>query len=164
MENADFRKECLQFAVFSAILILNILYNPIMEGGNKNGFYIFEGLTSKEMAYFIMMSETLHFRKQDVIMSEGDESDNRAYFIESGSVDVYRQGSKIASLHSGDVFGELALVADEPRSATVVSNDDLEVLVFSKDEFILLCKKTGIYDDIKWKILSRVKDNFYQSR
>lgn len=130
----------------------------------KDGFYIFEGLTSKEIAYFIMMSETLRFEPQTQIITEGDISDNRAYFIESGSVDIFRQGVQVASMHSGDVFGELALIADEPRSATVVSNSELEVLVFSKEEFLMLCKKTGIYEDIKWKILSRVKDNFYNNQ
>lgn len=70
----------------------------------SNNLYIFEGLTQKEIAYFIMMSETLQFNKGATIMSEGDVSDNRAYLIESGSVDVYRQGAKIATLQAGDVF------------------------------------------------------------
>jgi CRP-like cAMP-binding protein len=55
----------------------------------NQGFYIFEGLSQKEIAYFIMMSETLKFHKGETIMLEGDASDDRAYFIESGSVDVY---------------------------------------------------------------------------
>ncbi len=36
----------------------------------KEGLYIFEGLTQKEIAYFIMMSETLQFRKGDKIINE----------------------------------------------------------------------------------------------
>lgn len=36
----------------------------------KNGLYIFEGLTQKEIAYFILMSETINFRKGTTLMSE----------------------------------------------------------------------------------------------
>lgn len=130
----------------------------------KNGLYVFEGLTQKEIAYFIMMSETKQFGKGAKILSEGDESNNSAYLIESGSVDVYRHGKKIDSLQSGDIFGEMALIADEPRSATIIANDDTEVLVLSKDEFLMLCKKSEIFEDIKRKILGRVKENFYNDR
>ena len=108
----------------------------------KDGLYIFEGLTQKEIAYFIMMSETLRFEVGAKIMTEGDISDNYAYLIESGSVDIYRHDKKIDSLHSGDIFGEMALIADEPRSATILANTVVEVLVFHKEEFLLLCKKS----------------------
>lgn len=130
----------------------------------KDGLYIFEGLTQKEIAYFIMMSETLRFDMGSTIISEWDTSDNRAYLIESGSVDVYRHDTKIDSLHAGDIFGEMALIADEHRSATIITNTDTEVLVFNKDEFLMLCKKSWLYEEIKWKILRRVKDNFYENR
>lgn len=130
----------------------------------KNGLYIFEGLTQKEIAYFIMMSETLKFSKGETIMSEGDVSDNRAYMIESGSVDVYRQGIHIATLHEGDIFGEMALITNEPRSARVVSNASTEVLAFNKDEFLMLYKQSELYEDIKRKILMRVKENFYSDK
>lgn len=129
----------------------------------KDGLYIFEWLTQKEIAYFIMMSETLRFGKGAIIMSEWDKSDDRAYLIESGSVDVYRHNMKIDSLHTGNIFWEMALIADESRSATIVANSATEVLIFGKDEFLMLCKKSWLFDDIKWKILGRVKDNFYEN-
>lgn len=111
-----------------------------------------------------MMSETMRFVSGSRIILEWAFSDNRAYLIESGGVDVFRKDAKVDSLHSGDIFGEMALIADEPRSATIIANIDTEVLVFNKDEFLMLCKKSGLYDDIKWKILGRVKDNFYGNK
>jgi cAMP-dependent protein kinase regulator len=89
-----------------------------------------------------MMSETQHFENGKVIMTQGDESDNHAYLIEQGSLDVLRHGEKIDSLHTGDIFGEIALVVDEKRSATIIANGSTEVIVFNKDEFIMLCKKS----------------------
>ncbi|MDD2892243.1 MAG: cyclic nucleotide-binding domain-containing protein [Candidatus Gracilibacteria bacterium] len=129
----------------------------------RDGLYIFEGLTQKEISYFVMMSEVKKFASGTKIISEGNATDNRAYLIESGSVDVYRQKVKIDSLHTGDIFGEMALITDEPRSATVIANSPVEVLIFNKNEFLILCKKSGLYDDIKWKILRRVKENFYEN-
>jgi CRP-like cAMP-binding protein len=81
--------------------------------------------------------------------------------IESGSVDIYRQGSLVTTLHQGDIFGEMALITNDPRSALIVSHDDTEVLAFEKDEFIMLYKQSELYEDIKRKILMRVKENFY---
>ena len=130
----------------------------------KDGLYIFEWLTQKEIAFFIMMSETHSFLHGSKILTEWDRSDNRAYLIESWGVDVFRGWVKVDSLHSGDIFGEIALIADEARSATIITNMDTEVLVFNKDEFLMLCKKSWLYDDIKWKILWRVKDNFYGNK
>lgn len=89
-----------------------------------------------------MMSETLHFNKGATIISEGDVSDNRAYLIESGNVDIYRQDVNITTLHEGDIFGEMALITNEPRTARVVSSTDTEVLAFNKDEFLMLYKQS----------------------
>ena len=131
---------------------------------DKNSLYIFEGLTQKEIAYFIMMSETLQFDAGETIMSEGDVSDDRAYLIESGSVDIYRQDAKIATMNAGDVFGEMALITNDPRSAQVIANSPTEVLALNRDEFLMLYKQSGLYEDIKKKILMRVKENFYSDK
>lgn len=133
---------------------------------NKNiapdGLYIFDGLSDREIAYFIMMSETIYEKSGEIIINEGDASDDRAYFIESGSVDIYRSGEKIATLGSGDLFGELALITNEPRTATVKVSKNVELLAFSKDEFLMLYQKSDLYESIKFKILGRVKENFYK--
>lgn len=79
-------------------------------------------------------------------------------------MDVYRRGEKVDSLHEGDIFGEMALITNEPRSATITSNCDTEVLALNRDEFMMLYKQSGLYEDVKRKILLRVKENFYSDR
>ena len=116
----------------------------------KEGLYIFVGLTQKEIAYFIMMSETLQFRKGDKIITEWEVSDDRAYLIESGSVGIYRSNKLIASLHSGDIFGEMALITDDKRSATIVANSEVEVLVLSKDEFLMYHEMKPDIRNVNW--------------
>jgi CRP-like cAMP-binding protein len=60
--------------------------------------YIFEGLTSDEVNYFALMCEPIDYDSGEIIMTEGSKSDGRAFFIESGVVEVLRNGKVVAKL------------------------------------------------------------------
>jgi len=86
------------------------------------------------------ISEQLHrerYLKGQVIFSEGEEGD-ALYLIESGQVQVVTGPSSdekiLAYLGPGNFFGELALLLDEPRSATVRVVIDVEVWVLRKHD------------------------------
>lgn len=128
---------------------------------NKENVYIFDGLSKEEISYFILMSETQFFKKWDSIIKEWEVSNNKAYIIEKGSVEVSKEWERIAQLKAWDLFGEIALIMNEPRTATVKALEDLEVLTLLKDDFIMLYQKSGQYQEIKDKILERIKNNFY---
>jgi serine/threonine protein kinase len=70
-----------------------------------------------------------------VIIQEGDHGD-RAYMIVSGSCRAYRtvDGNEetLGTMHAGDAFGEMALLLDEPRAASVVTEETTTVLVLDK--------------------------------
>src|SRR5665213_1803191 len=57
------------------------------------------------------------------------------FIIVDGSAKVSRNGKKVATLGPGDHFGELALLDRRPRSASVTSETDLDVLVLSQRQF-----------------------------
>ncbi len=67
------------------------------------------------------------FQKGDVIFNEGDPG-NAAYILESGAVEIVKtlEGSKVrlATLHSGELFGEMAIIDGSPRmaAAEVIEN------------------------------------------
>ncbi len=71
------------------------------------------------------------------VFRQGDPADS-AYFIRSGEVEVVDEnsGSVIRSLGSGDYFGEIALIADAPRSATIRTVSKVEVAVLGKRNFL----------------------------
>jgi serine/threonine-protein kinase len=75
------------------------------------------------------------FEPGAVIMREGDIGD-AAYMIISGQCRAYRavgdQQETLALMGAGDVFGEMALLLDEPRAATVEAVDHVNVLVLGK--------------------------------
>ena len=61
--------------------------------------------------------------------------------IVDGAVDVRRRGRRIATLGSGDFFGEMALLAHGPRSATVTSTRPSELLVVTPAAFHALLER-----------------------
>lgn len=78
------------------------------------------------------------FRKNDIIFCEF-EPGNTFYFLLEGRVKITKISSdteKILDvLESGEIFGEMAILEEAPRSATTVAMDDVLVLEFSKDNF-----------------------------
>ena len=84
---------------------------------------IFEGLTQLEMDALTASSVTRSYPKNTVIINENDHADS-LYLIESGRVKVYcsdKNGKEFImnTLTMGDHFGELALLDDDKRSASV---------------------------------------------
>ena len=70
------------------------------------------------------------------IIREGDIGD-RFYVVETGSVAVDQAGVVIARLGPGQAFGELALIRDIPRTASVVAVTDVRVLALDRGTFML---------------------------
>jgi MFS family permease len=71
----------------------------------------------------------------DEIVQQGERGD-RFYVIDSGSVDVLVDGLPTTTLNSGDYFGEIALLRDVPRTATVRAREDGLLLTLTHDAFV----------------------------
>lgn len=84
------------------------------------------------------------FRKGDVIIEEGSYG-TTAYVIKSGKVEVSELAKNkkivLATLEEGQIFGEMGLVEDQPRSATVTASEDVQLAVLSRDSFNDLFEK-----------------------
>lgn len=122
--------------------------------------YIFNGLSKDELSYFTLMCDPGYYSSGSIIMREGDTSDNKAYFIESGKAEVITDGKVIAVLWEGDIFGEIALITNDDRTATIRALGDLEILSLHRDDFLLLAKKSGRFPEIQKEIFRRIQENF----
>lgn len=60
------------------------------------------------------------------------------YIVVSGRARIVRGGETIGEVVRGDFFGELALIEEHPRSATVIADEDTECLLFPAWEFTAL--------------------------
>ncbi|HET6850290.1 MAG TPA: cyclic nucleotide-binding domain-containing protein, partial [Gaiellales bacterium] len=70
-----------------------------------------------------------------VVVRQGDAGD-LFYLVETGELVVDRDGEQLATLGPGEYFGEIALVRDVPRTATVRAAQDSTLLTLERDEFI----------------------------
>jgi CRP-like cAMP-binding protein len=79
--------------------------------------------------------ETETFRKGDVIIEKGSDG-TCAYIVESGKVEVSdlvnNEKAILAILGEKQIFGEMGLVEDKPRSATVTAIEDVRLLMVRK--------------------------------
>lgn len=70
-----------------------------------------------------------------VIISEGEQGDSY-YAIVTGEVEVTMQGRHIRTMNRGQGFGEIALLADLPRTATIAADTDVELLEIERPSFL----------------------------
>jgi MFS family permease len=70
-----------------------------------------------------------------VVVREGDVGD-RFYIVTEGELDVTQDGVKIAELEPGGYFGEIALLRDTNRTATVTARSDAVLYALDREEFL----------------------------
>lgn len=79
------------------------------------------------------------FKAGESIFAEGDES-ALAYVIENGNVEIFRivrgEKARLAVLGKGDIFGEMGLVDERPRSASAAATNDVLVRTIDRDRFL----------------------------
>jgi CRP-like cAMP-binding protein len=98
---------------------------------------LFSPLTPSMLEQVAHRLEAVSAHAGDVLVAEGGVSD-RFYVIESGEVEVTRQGRVLRAEGAGEVFGEIGLLRDLPRTATVTATTDVELLTLSREEFLAL--------------------------
>lgn len=76
------------------------------------------------------------------VITEGALSD-RFYVIAGGRMSVTRGGRRLRQLGVGDWFGELALLRDIPRTATVESENDVALWALERDQFLAAVAPSG---------------------
>lgn len=79
------------------------------------------------------------------LFDEGDEGDV-VYFIEHGRVSVLHGADTIATLNSGDVFGEIAIVTGSRRTASAIVEEETLLLELPKEDFDHWRKQSSVFD------------------
>ena len=102
---------------------------------------LFSGIEVTKLRLLAFISQNMTYETGESLCKQGETGDC-AFLILSGSADIQvntNQGEKtVASVGSNDVVGEIAIICDVPRTATVVATTDMEVLTISKDDFLKL--------------------------
>ena len=120
---------------------------------------MFSNCTKKQLDQVARIVTELKIDKGTTLMVEG-EMVHEFVIIESGTASVRRGGRKIATVGKGDVVGELALILRRPRTATVVAETDLSILVVDERSFnALLDDVPGLARQLLHTVAERMADN-----
>lgn len=95
-------------------------------------------LTPYERSKIADALETQKFAPGDIIIKEGDPG-HSFFLLEAGEADAHKgdigEDTKVLHYKKGDFFGELALLNDAPRAASVVASTDVKVATLGKNAF-----------------------------
>jgi putative ABC transport system ATP-binding protein len=90
------------------------------------------------------------YKSDKIIVAQGDPGD-KFYVIRRGSVDVMRteggQQRRLKSLGEGEFFGEAALLTGDPRNATVIAREDMEVYCLNKADFQAVVSASASFEE-----------------
>jgi len=98
---------------------------------------LFEGLSRKQLTELAKVTEDVDFNAGKVLCREGERG-QEFFVIMEGEAEVTRNGKHLATRRSGEFFGEIALVADVPRTATVTAKTPIRFFVLTHRRFLRL--------------------------
>lgn len=102
---------------------------------------LFSTASRKDLQKISRASDEVSVKAGRVLVDEG-RAGHEFFLILDGTASVRRNNRKVAELGRGQYFGELSLLDRGPRTATVVAESDMKVLVLGQREFL------GVLDDV----------------
>ncbi|HEX3775200.1 MAG TPA: Stp1/IreP family PP2C-type Ser/Thr phosphatase [Polyangiaceae bacterium] len=119
---------------------------------------LFRPLNDREILRVLQVTDVSNYGNGETIISEGDKGEE-LYIVLTGHAKVMRNGAELATLNAGDHFGEMALVRSQPRSATVLSDGNSELMVIRRTEFFeILRKEHQLAVKLLWQFLGVLAD------
>src|SRR3974390_1311282 len=88
--------------------------------------------------------DVLSFKAGSIIFREGDEA-RELFVIKSGEVRIQIGNRTISELGPDSIFGEMALIDNEPRSASAIALTDVELVAVSEKQFLFLVGQTPYF-------------------
>jgi CRP-like cAMP-binding protein len=111
---------------------------------------LFSNCSKRELEQIAQIADEIDLREGKEMTRQGERG--REFFVLlEGAADVTKDGRRINELGSGDFFGEIALVSDTPRTATVTATSPVRALVITERSFQRLLKDQP---DIQSKVLA----------
>jgi CRP/FNR family transcriptional regulator, cyclic AMP receptor protein len=94
----------------------------------------FSGMSKKDLAAVAQQTDEISVAAGKVLAREGDFGEE-FFVIDSGTAEVTRGGEKVAELGAGDFFGEMALIEEDRRNATVTATSPMTLVVMTRASF-----------------------------
>ena len=127
-----------------------------------NNIPLFSCLNDSELTAIEKVAVKKTFPKNTILLSEGDSTD-ALYVICEGKVKVTiddNEGKELilSILGTGEYFGEMALLDDEPRSASVTTKETTQLLIISKNDFMGFFSSNPIALNLLKDLIKRLRE------
>lgn len=114
---------------------------------------LFSGLDKKQRERMARDFKERSIPAGTVIIRQGDEHGMGFFILVEGEATVAVDGTEIDRLGAGSYFGEIALISDRVRTASVTAATDVRVLVMMLTDFRAFVRGDA---DVAWKLLEHV--------
>jgi len=114
---------------------------------------LFSGLSQRQLKQLARGFKEREFRPGTSMVRQGEMSGVGFFVITGGEASVSVDGMEVAKLGPGDHFGELALISEQVRSATVTAEGHLQCLVMAFWDFRRFATENP---DVTWKLLQHL--------
>lgn len=114
---------------------------------------LFGGCSKDELEAISAIAEEVDFPQGRRLITEGQDAVSEFFVIVDGQAQVTRGDAELSVLGPGDWAGEIALISDAPRSASVTATTPIVVLVITRGAFLALLRDSPT---IAQKVLASV--------
>lgn len=115
---------------------------------------LFAGCAKKDLGKIAAIADEIDLKQGKVLTRQGGPA-LEFFVLLDGSVEVERDGKRIRTLSTGDFFGEMALVSQRPRTATVTTTTPIRALIITETNFRRLLRENPT---ISLKVLEAVAE------
>ena len=146
--------------VFRNLLAADQAILPVVEMARLRSLPFFAPLAAPELESLARALEPVEVAGGTAVIREGEPGD-RFYVVADGEVEVTVGGTHVKTLGRGDCFGEIALIRNAPRMATVTARSDCILDALDKDSFVTVvtghCLSANALDDLVQSRLEEAK-------
>lgn len=118
------------------------------------GLALGDTFSEHELGVLSELGRVVDYEQGSTLVTEGHDGDAAAVVVE-GTVDVVRHGDTVASLGTGSIIGEMALLTGSPRTATLVAATPLTVLTLGPKGFASLLEQCPRLEPIVHAVADR---------
>ncbi len=95
---------------------------------------LFQSLTDEELTFFAKAISPINLKDETVLFHEGDVSQDM-YILVSGSLQIFKKNRRLTTIYPPDYVGEMSLIDDQPRSATVIAASGSMLFKITVEQF-----------------------------
>lgn len=105
---------------------------------------MFRDIDASRLRLLAFMGEDRSFRDGEFVVKQGDSSDSAFLILEGAAdvvIDIGGRPTVVAQLTGNEIFGEMAMLCETPRTAGIKAHGDLRTLCFERDAMLRLLRE-----------------------